>query len=190
MAGLAVYPGSFDPITCGHLDLIERGLKVFDRIHVAVAASTGKKPLFSLDERLGLIEASLRGRIGEGRVVVAAFDGLLVDYVRKVKAKAILRGLRAISDFEYEFPMSLMNSTLNEEVETFFLMSGLRYSYISSSIIKEVVIAGGNVSGMVPEPVEQKLAEKLRGRAGEHLELPRIVVSRVESGGVLHKLAS
>ena len=111
-----------------------------------------------------------------------AFQGLLVDYVKKVRANAVLRGLRAISDFEYEFPMSLMNRNLSEEVETFFLMTGLRYSYVSSSIIKEVVIAGGCVSGLVPEPVEKKLKERLLKDAGVCHDMPRIVVSSLQAG--------
>ncbi|MHC1727665.1 MAG: pantetheine-phosphate adenylyltransferase [Syntrophobacteraceae bacterium] len=190
MVNLAVYPGSFDPITNGHLDLLERGLKVFDKILVAIAENAGKKPLFSLKERIALIEESLRGSSYEERIEVVTFQGLLVDYVKRVKAKAILRGLRAISDFEYEFPMSLMNRNLNEEVETFFLMTGLRYSYISSTIIKEVVISGGSVSGMVPEPVERKLKERFLKTSDAVPEKPRIVVSRVEPKRILHKMAS
>ena len=191
MDKLAVYPGSFDPITHGHLDLLERGLRVFDKILIAVAVNTGKKPpLFSLGERMELIRASLKGCSLESRVAVDVFQGLLVDYVKKVRANAILRGLRAISDFEYEFPMSLMNRNLSEEVETFFLMTGLRYSYVSSSIIKEVVTAGGCVSGLVPEPVEKKLKERLLKDAGICHDMPRIVVSRSRLEPVLHELAS
>jgi pantetheine-phosphate adenylyltransferase len=191
MDKLVVYPGSFDPITYGHLDLLERGLKVFDKILIAVAVNTGKKPpLFTLDERMALIRASLKGCSFEPHVTVDVFQGLLVDYVKKVQANAILRGLRAISDFEYEFPMSLMNRNLSQEVETFFLMTGLRYSYVSSSIIKEVVIAGGCVSGLVPEPVEKKLKEKLLKDAGDCQDLPRLAVYHARPGPVLHKLAS
>ena len=181
MDKLAVYPGSFDPITNGHLDLLERGLKIFDRILIAVGAHPGKSPLFSLDERIRLIKDSLKGCSFEGRVEVDAFRGLLVDYVKKVGASAILRGLRALSDFEYEFQMSLMNRTLNETVETLFLMTGSNFSYVSSSIIKEVVVAGGCVSGLVPEPVEKKLAERFLKDAGASLNQPRMVVSRTKS---------
>jgi pantetheine-phosphate adenylyltransferase len=161
MEKLAVYPGSFDPITNGHLDLLERGLKIFDRIVIAIAANPGKKPLFSLEERIELIDAGLADHPLRGRVSVDSFQGLLVDYVKTTGAHAILRGLRAISDFEYEFQMALMNRKLNTEIETLFLMTGLRYIYISSSIIKEVVTSGGCVTGLVPVIVEQKLNEKL-----------------------------
>lgn len=162
---LAVYPGSFDPITNGHLDLLSRGLKLFDRIIIAVAVNPAKAPLFTLEERLDLIRASLEYFPQKDRVDVDAFEGLLVDYVKQVGAKAILRGLRAVSDFEYEFQMALMNRRLNSEVETFFLMTGMRWIYISSRIIKEVAMAGGCVTGLVPEPVEKKLIERLKVRA-------------------------
>ncbi|MBW1973985.1 MAG: pantetheine-phosphate adenylyltransferase [Deltaproteobacteria bacterium] len=158
---LAVYPGSFDPITNGHLDLLRRGLKLFDRIVIAVAINPAKRPLFSLEERLEMIKQSLEDFPFKDRVDVDVFPGLLVDYVKKVGAKAILRGLRAVSDFEYEFQMALMNRKLCGDVETFFLMTGMRWIYISSRIIKEVVMAGGSVTGLVPEPVEKKLLEKL-----------------------------
>ncbi len=158
---LAVYPGSFDPITNGHLDLINRGLKLFDRIIIAVAINPAKTPLFTLDERLELIRQSLIDFPLRDRVEVDAFEGLLVDYVKETGAKAILRGLRAVSDFEYEFQMALMNRRLNSSVETFFLMTGMRWIYISSRIIKEVALAGGSVKGLVPDAVEKKLIEKL-----------------------------
>ncbi len=158
---LAVYPGSFDPITNGHLDLLARGLKLFDKIIIAVAVNPAKTPLFTLEERLELIQESLKDFPQRNRTKVDTFDGLLVEYVKKVGAKAILRGLRAVSDFEYEFQMALMNRRLNSEVETFFLMTGMKWIYISSRIIKEVVMAGGCVKGLVPEPVEKKLLEKL-----------------------------
>jgi len=161
MGKMAVYPGSFDPITNGHLDLLERGLKIFDRIVIAIAGNPGKSALFTLQERIELIKESMKGHPLESRVEVDTFQGLLVDYVKRVKAHAILRGLRAISDFEYEFQMALMNRKLSTEVETLFLMTGIRYIYISSSIIKEVVMSGGCVNGLVPEPVERKLIERL-----------------------------
>ena len=161
MEKVAVYPGSFDPITNGHLDLLERGLKIFDKIVIAIAANPGKNPLFTLEERCELIKASLRGHPLESRVEIDTFHGLLVEYVKRVNANAILRGLRAISDFEYEFQMALMNRKLSTEIETLFLMTGMRYIYISSSIIKEVVMSGGCVAGLVPEAVEKKLTERL-----------------------------
>jgi len=162
MEKVAVYPGSFDPITNGHLDLLERGLKIFDRIVIAIAANPAKKPLFSLEERIEMIQQSLANSPFQNRVQVDTFQGLLVEYVRKVRANAILRGLRAISDFEYEFQMALMNRKLSNEIETLFLMTAMRWIYISSRIIKEVVTSGGCVNGLVPEPVELKLVEKLR----------------------------
>ena len=161
MEKTAVYPGSFDPITNGHLDLMERGLKIFDKIVIAIAENPGKKPLFNLDERVELIKAALDGHPLEKRVVVDSFQGLLVNYVERIKAHAIIRGLRAVSDFEYEFQMALMNRKLHTGIETLFLMTGMRWIYISSSIIKEVVLSGGCVTGLVPEIVEQRLAEKL-----------------------------
>ena len=161
MDKLAVYPGSFDPITYGHLDLLERGLKVFDKILIGIAVNAGKKPLFSLNERIALIKASLKGCGFENRIEVDAFQGLLVDYVKRVQANVVLRGLRAISDFEYEFQMALMNRKLSTNIETAFIMTGMRWIYISSTIIKEVVRSGGDVSGLVPYNVEKKLLERL-----------------------------
>lgn len=161
----AVYPGSFDPITNGHLDLLNRGLKIFDRIVIAIAANPAKKPLFSLDERVALIRQSLDHHPLRHRLEVDTFQGLLVDYVSKVRANAILRGLRAISDFEYEFQMALMNRKLSNEIETLYLMTGMRWIYISSRIIKEVVVSGGCVTGLVPEPVEKQLVERLKPSA-------------------------
>ncbi len=166
MDKIAVYPGSFDPITNGHLDLLDRALKIFDRVIIAIAANPAKKPLFSLEERLELINSALANHHSRDRVTADVFHGLLVDYVKQVEAHAIIRGLRAVSDFEYEFQMALMNRKLSSEVETLFLMTGLRWIYISSRIIKEVVMSGGCVQGLVPEPVEQKLIERLRTNAG------------------------
>ncbi|SMC24087.1 Phosphopantetheine adenylyltransferase [Desulfacinum hydrothermale DSM 13146] len=161
MDKLAVYPGSFDPITNGHLDLLERALKIFDHVIIAVASNPAKQPLFSLEERMDLIRRSLQGHPLEKRVSVDTFDGLLVNYVDRVGAKAILRGLRAVSDFEYEFQMALMNRKLNNNIETLYLMTGMRWIYISSRIIKEVVISGGDVQGLVPEVVEEQLKARL-----------------------------
>ncbi len=157
---LAVYAGSFDPITNGHLDLLDRGLKIFDKIIVAVAENPAKMPLLTLEERLGLIRASLTNHPEPQRIQVDSFKGLLVDYIQQTGAVAILRGLRAVSDFEYEFQMALMNRKLSRKPETLYLMTGARWIYISSRIIKEVVQAGGRVTGLVPEVVETKLQEK------------------------------
>ena len=160
---LTVYAGSFDPITNGHLDLLERALKMFDNIIIAVAENPAKEPLFTLEERLELIRASLANHAEPHRIKVDSFKGLLVDYVERCGAMAILRGLRAVSDFEYEFQMALMNRKLNRRPETLYLMTGARWIYISSRIIKEVVQAGGSVTGLVPEAVERKLREKMLG---------------------------
>jgi len=160
---VTVYAGSFDPITNGHLDLLERALKMFDNIIIAVAENPAKEPLFTLEERLELIRASLANHAEPHRIKVDSFKGLLVDYVEKCGAMAILRGLRAVSDFEYEFQMALMNRKLNKRPETLYLMTGARWIYISSRIIKEVVQAGGSVTGLVPEAVEKKLREKMLG---------------------------
>lgn len=171
MDKVAVYPGSFDPITNGHLDLLDRGLKIFDRIIVAIAKNPAKQSVFTFEERLRMIEESLADHPLNDRLKVDVFQGLLVDYVSRVDAKAILRGLRAISDFEYEFQMALMNRKLSNEIETLYLMTGMRWIYISSRIIKEVVTSGGCVTGLVPEPVEKMLVERLGppGNAGTAL---------------------
>lgn len=153
----AVYPGSLDPITNGHLDLIERARRIFDDVHVAVVTNPSKDPLFSVSKRVELIEAVFEGEDG---ISVGFFDGLLVEYVRRVDSNVILRGLRALSDFEYEFQMSAMNKRLAEDVETVYMMTNEDYSFLSSSIVKEVAQFGGDVSSLVPDPVEEALAEK------------------------------
>ncbi len=162
MDKVAIYPGSFDPITNGHLDLLERALKVFDKIIVAVAVNPAKKPLFEIRERLQLIEVSIQNHPLRDRIAVDSFNGLLVDYVERLEAHAIVRGLRAVSDFEYEFQMALMNRRLNRNIETLFLMTGMRWIYISSRIIKEVAAAGGCLKGLVSPAVEAMLHERLK----------------------------
>jgi pantetheine-phosphate adenylyltransferase len=161
VATRAVYPGSFDPLTNGHLDLIERSLRIFDELIVAVVTNPAKTSLFTDAERMEMIREATRGL---GRIEIIVFEGLLVDFVAKVGARAIVRGLRAVSDFEYEFQMALMNRKLREEIETVFLMPHEAYSYISSRLIKEVAGYGGVVAGLVPAVVEQRLAEKFRRR--------------------------
>lgn len=154
---IAIYPGSFDPITYGHLDIIERGLEVFDQVIVAVARNSEKKGLFSVDERLTMI----RETVGDNpRLLVDTFDGLLVDYVVAKNARVILRGLRAVSDFEYEFQIAQMNHAVKEEVETLFMMTSISYGYLSSSIVKEVAALGGEVDSFVPAPVKAALQKK------------------------------
>jgi len=154
---IAVYPGSFDPITNGHVNLIERAMEVFDKLIVAVAHNPNKKGLFSVEERLEMIQGVLKN---DPRVTVASFEGLLVDFVEKQGARVIIRGLRALSDFEYEFQMTLMNRKLNRKVDTMFLMTGYKWFYTSSRIIKEAASLGGSVRGLVPDIVHQKLKEK------------------------------
>ena len=154
---IAVYPGSFDPITYGHLDIIERGLEVFDEIIIAVARNSGKKGLFSTEERI----SHIREALGDNpRVKVDTFEGLLVDYVVSTGAKVILRGLRAVSDFEYEFQIAQMNHNLKSEVETVFMMTSVPYGYLSSSIVKEVASLKGPVESLVPPVVRKALVEK------------------------------
>jgi pantetheine-phosphate adenylyltransferase len=155
---IAVYPGTFDPITMGHLDIINRGLHLFDKIIVAVAENSSKKPLFGIEERLMMIRASFPD--SEKRITVDTVEGLLVDYAYTRGAKAIIRGLRAVSDFDYEFQLALMNRRIEREVETVFLMTGFRWIFISSSIIKDAARHGGDVSGLVPDHVCEKLREK------------------------------
>ena len=157
MPDIAVYPGSFDPITNGHLDLIQRALKIFDHIVVAVATNAFKQSLFTIEERMEMIRESLKDY---PQTTIDSFEGLLVNYAMRQKARAVLRGLRAVTDFEYEFQLAMMNRRLEPEVETVFLMTGLRWVFLSSSILKEAAVHGGNIEGMVPEIVIQKLREK------------------------------
>lgn len=153
----AVYPGSFDPITNGHLDIIHRGLNVFDRIIIAVTRNAQKNPLFSTEERIALIRATLAD---EPRIEVDTFGGLLVNYVAIKEARIILRGLRAISDFEYEFQVAQTNRTVNPEIETVFMMTSLPFSYLSSSVVREVASLQGPVDSFVPEVVRKALERK------------------------------
>ncbi|MDZ4186270.1 MAG: pantetheine-phosphate adenylyltransferase [Desulfuromonadales bacterium] len=154
---IAVYPGSFDPITYGHLDIIDRGLEVFDELIVAIARNSGKQALFSIEERIAMIQRV----VGDNpRVRVGNFDGLLVDYVVENNARVILRGLRAVSDFEYEFQIAQMNHTVKKEVETLFMMTSVPYGYLSSSIVKEVASLHGPIETFVPAPVREALEAK------------------------------
>ncbi len=154
---LAVFPGSFDPITNGHLDIVNRGLAVFERVRMAILMNPEKQPLFSVEERVAIIREAYRGN---PRVEVDTFSGLLVDYAEKLGASVIIRGIRAISDFEYEFQMALMNRRLNPRIETVFMMPAESYSYVSSRLVKEVFQLGGRVSDLVPLVVEKRLSEK------------------------------
>jgi pantetheine-phosphate adenylyltransferase len=155
---IAIYPGSFDPPTNGHLDLIARGSKIFDQLIVAILRNPEKGPLFSLSDRRRMLEAMTEGF---KNVAVDTFDGLTVDYAAKVKASAVLRGIRAISDYEYELQMALMNRKLQPAVETVFMMPAEQYSYLSSRLVREIAQLGGSIQGLVPELVEQRLKEKL-----------------------------
>jgi pantetheine-phosphate adenylyltransferase len=154
---IAIYPGSFDPLTNGHIDIIERGAKLFDRIVVAILVNVEKAPLFSVAERIEICHDAFSSH---ANVEIDTFDGLLVEYVRRRRAKVIVRGLRAISDFEYELQMALMNRRLNHEVETVFMMPAEPYTYVSSRLVKEVVALGGSVEGLVPPGVEERLRAK------------------------------
>lgn len=158
MTKLAIYPGSFDPVTNGHLDVLKRALKIFDRVIIAVGENPNKKYLFSAKERMDMIRNVAKGL----NVEVDHFTGLLIDFARKKKANAIIRGLRAVSDFDYEFQAALMNRKLDNNIETIFIMTRGMYCYLSASIVKEAASLGANLNGMVPSYVEQKLKEKFR----------------------------
>jgi len=154
---IAIYPGSFDPLTNGHIDIIERALEIFDQVIITILHNPSKKALFTMDERVVMAQKSFNGN---NRILVDSFGGLLVDYAHMKNAVAIIRGMRAISDFESEFQMALMNRKLNKEIQSVFLMTGLRWIFTSSSIIKEAAQFGGDITDMVPLPVKLKLMEK------------------------------
>jgi len=156
---IAVYPGSFDPVTNGHLDIIDRASKIFSKIYVAVLKNTSKNCHFSLEDRLYMLKQSLKNR---KHVVVDCFDGLLVDYAAQKGCHAIIRGLRAISDFDYEFQMALTNAQMNKSIETIFFMTSYKYSYLSSSLVLQIASLGGDVSQFVPSVVNKKIMGRIK----------------------------
>lgn len=157
MSTIAVYPGTFDPLTNGHVGIVKRGLKVFDKVIIVIMNNKSKTPLFTVEERVEILNESLKGL---GNVEVASYEGMVVDYAVQRGATAILRGMRAVSDFEGEFQLAMYNRRLNREIETVFFMTGLRWLFISSSGIKELASFGGKIKGMVPEVVELRMKEK------------------------------
>jgi len=162
----AIYPGSFDPVTNGHLDLIARAASIFDHLVVAILRNSSKNPLFTVEERVAMLS---EGTAEFGNVSVSTFDGLLVDFAREQRAHAVVRGIRAISDYEYEFQMALMNRRLSPDVETIFLMPDAKYSFVSSRLVKEVFRLGGSVDGLVPKFVIERMKDKNRTRIAESL---------------------
>ena len=158
---VAIYPGSFDPVTSGHLDIIKRSSKIFDKLYVSVLVNSSKTPCFSLEERMDMIR---KITMQYDNVYVDSFTGLLVDYLKQKNAKVVVKGLRAVSDFEYEFQMAHMNHKLDKNVETMFLVASNKYSYLSSSIVKEVARHGGNLEGLVPDCLLDEVGEKLKIR--------------------------
>jgi pantetheine-phosphate adenylyltransferase len=156
---IAVYPGSFDPVTNGHIDIIERAAKIFDMVYVAVIVNPEKTPFFDIDEREKMLKTAVR-HIKNAKV--DSFDGLLVDYAASKKARVIVRGLRAVSDFDFEFQMALTNLRMRPDIETVFIMTDYKYSYLSSSLVKQIASLGGNVSGLVPKTVAEKLKGGIR----------------------------
>jgi len=163
MEKIAVYPGSFDPVTNGHIDLIQRSAALFDKIVVAILRNSGKTPLFSVDERREMLESATRD---VSNIVITDFSGLLVDFAERISATVIIRGIRAISDYEYELQMALMNRRLSNRVETVFMLPAETYSYLSSKLVKEIASHGGAISGLVPKEVERRL----RGRFNNSTE--------------------
>jgi pantetheine-phosphate adenylyltransferase len=168
MKRIAVYPGTFDPVTNGHVDLVERSLRMFDKVIVAIAANPKKAPLFSIQERIDMFRKAIGRRTN---VMIEGFDCLLVDYMKEKKAVGLIRGLRAVSDFEYEMQMALMNRRLDEDIETVFLMPSEEYSFITSTIVKEAASYGGDVSSLVPKIVVQKLKKKYGSK--QHCSIER-----------------
>lgn len=160
---IAVYPGSFDPVTNGHLDIIRRAAQIFDKVIVAVSVNSQKKPLFTIEERMKLLKFVTKEI---AHVEVSTFNGLLANFVEENHAKVIIKGLRAVSDFEYEFQMALMNKKLNPETETLFMMTSQEYSYLSSSIVKEVGQLGGSLEGLVPLEIVDVIKNKLNNKGG------------------------
>ncbi len=157
---VCVYPGSFDPITNGHLDIINRASRICGKLIVAVGSNETKKPAFTTNERMELISQA----VGDlPRIEVASFSGLLVDFLKKVNAQTVIKGLRAMSDFEYEFQMALLNKSLEPDIETLFMMTSVNYSYLSSSAVKEIARNGGNIDGLVPDCIKERIYLKLRG---------------------------
>jgi pantetheine-phosphate adenylyltransferase len=156
----AIYPGSFDPLTCGHIDIIERSARLFDGVTIAILTNPQKTPFFTAEERRDLIVECVKDRFAN--VHVEIFNGLLVDYAKRKNAIAIIRGIRAVTDYEYEFQMALMNRRLEPHIETVFMMPAENYSYLSSSIVKEIAGLGGVITGLVPESVEKRLKERFR----------------------------
>lgn len=160
MSKIAVYPGSFDPITLGHLDIIQRSCKIFDKVIVAVLENPEKKaPLFTIEERVELIEKSIKGL---DNVEVESFRGLLINYMKKKEAKVIIKGLRAVSDFDYEFQMALLNNKLDKDIETLFMMTNSNYSYLSSTAVKQVAMYGGCIKELVPEVIIKDILNKIK----------------------------
>lgn len=156
---ICVCPGSFDPITNGHVDIIERAAKMFDKVIVAVLINKSKVPIFTLEERLALLEKVFKGR---DNIEVDSFSGLLIDFTKKKQAKVIIKGLRALSDFEYEFQMALLNKKLDPDIETMFMMTNINYSYLSSSAVRELAKLGGNIDGLVPEVIKDLVLERYK----------------------------
>lgn len=159
MKNIAVYPGSFDPVTNGHLDIIKRASRIFEKVYVAILVNSAKSPMFTVEERADMITRSVEG-MGLKNVEVHIFSGLLVDFISEKGANVIVKGLRAVSDFEYEFQMALMNHKLLREVETLFMMTSNKYSYLSSSIVKEVAKYGGNLNGLVPDELIPEITQR------------------------------
>jgi pantetheine-phosphate adenylyltransferase len=156
-----VYPGSFDPVTNGHLDIIDRASRICDKLVVAVLVNRSKTPVFSMEERISFLEEILAGR---PNIQVLPFSGLLVDFMREQKATTVIKGLRAVSDFEYEFQMALLNKNLNPEIETLFMMTSINYSYLSSSAVRELACYGGNIRDLVPEAIVDRIYSKFKAR--------------------------